>query len=33
MITMLMTQKALASPDPPRLFRDFWTSAYAAVDD
>jgi CubicO group peptidase (beta-lactamase class C family) len=33
MITMLMTQKGLTSPDPPRLFRDFWTSAYAAVDD
>jgi CubicO group peptidase (beta-lactamase class C family) len=33
MITMLMTQKALTSPAPPNVFRDFWTAAYAAIDD
>jgi CubicO group peptidase (beta-lactamase class C family) len=33
MITILMTQKAWTSPNPPAICRDFWTSAYAAVDD
>ncbi|HTK17137.1 MAG TPA: hypothetical protein VL769_12140 [Acidimicrobiia bacterium] len=33
MITILMTQKAWTSPNPPIVCRDFWTSAYAAVDD
>jgi CubicO group peptidase (beta-lactamase class C family) len=33
MITMLMTQKAWTSPKVPEVARDFWTSAYAAIDD
>jgi CubicO group peptidase (beta-lactamase class C family) len=30
---ILMTQQAWASPIPPRLFQDFWTAAYQAIDD
>ena len=30
---ILMTQRAMTSHMPPPLFRDFWTSAYAALDD
>ncbi len=33
MVTLLMTQRAWTSPDPPPVCRDFWTSAYAAIDD
>jgi CubicO group peptidase (beta-lactamase class C family) len=33
MVTILMTQKGWASPDPPAVCRDFWTSAYQAIDD
>jgi CubicO group peptidase (beta-lactamase class C family) len=33
MVTLLMTQCAWTSPSPPRLCRDFWTSAYQAIDD
>ncbi len=33
MVTILMTQQAMTSPAQPDLFVDFWTSAYAAVDD
>ncbi len=33
MIGILMTQRLMDSPDPPRVFRDFWTSAYQAIDD
>lgn len=33
MIGILMTQRLLDSPVPPRVFRDFWTSAYQAFDD
>ena len=32
MIGILMTQRMMESPDPPRVFTDFWTSAYAAMD-
>jgi CubicO group peptidase (beta-lactamase class C family) len=32
MIGILMTQR-LAGPDSPRIDLDFWTSAYAAIDD
>jgi len=32
-IGILMTQRLMDSPDPPRVFRDFWTSAYQAIDD
>ncbi len=33
MITILMTQSAWPSPEPPAVFRDFWTAAYQAIDD
>jgi CubicO group peptidase (beta-lactamase class C family) len=33
MTGVLMTQTAMTSPRPPRVFQDFWTSAYAAIDD
>jgi CubicO group peptidase (beta-lactamase class C family) len=33
MIGILMTQRLMDSPVPPRVFRDFWTSAYQAFDD
>jgi CubicO group peptidase (beta-lactamase class C family) len=32
-VTILLTQQAWSSPDPPSVCRDFWTSAYAAIDD
>jgi CubicO group peptidase (beta-lactamase class C family) len=30
---ILLTQQAMTSPVPPPVFRDFWTSAYAALDE
>jgi CubicO group peptidase (beta-lactamase class C family) len=33
MIGVLMTQRVMESPTPPRVFRDFWTAAYQAFDD
>lgn len=33
MVGILMTQRMMDSPVPPRVFRDFWTSAYQAFDD
>jgi CubicO group peptidase (beta-lactamase class C family) len=33
MVTLLMTQRAWTSPRPPNVALDFWTSAYAAIDD
>lgn len=33
MVGVLLTQTAMDSPRPPRVFQDFWTSAYAAIDD
>ena len=33
MITILMTQRAWQSPEPPPILRDFWTLAYQAIDD
>jgi CubicO group peptidase (beta-lactamase class C family) len=33
MVTILMTQRAWASPNPPDVCRDFWTLAYQAIDD
>ncbi|WIM11377.1 serine hydrolase domain-containing protein [Enhydrobacter sp.] len=33
LIGVLMTQRMMDSPVPPRVFRDFWTSAYQAIDD
>jgi hypothetical protein len=28
---ILLTQRAMTSPEPPPLFRDFWQDAYAAI--
>ncbi|MFI7614849.1 serine hydrolase domain-containing protein [Nonomuraea terrae] len=33
MIGVVMTQVAFTSPSAPKVIRDFWTSAYAAIDD
>jgi CubicO group peptidase (beta-lactamase class C family) len=33
MVTILMTQRAWTSASPPPVCRDFWTLAYAAIDD
>ena len=33
MVAILMTQRAWASPTPPAVCVDFWTSAYQAIDD
>ncbi|HEY3687282.1 MAG TPA: serine hydrolase domain-containing protein [Streptosporangiaceae bacterium] len=33
MAGMLLTQRAMTSPVPPRAMADFWTCAYAAIDD
>ncbi|MFE9692743.1 serine hydrolase domain-containing protein [Micromonospora sp. NPDC005806] len=33
MITILMTQVAWTSPNPPNICLDFWTTAYRAIDD
>jgi CubicO group peptidase (beta-lactamase class C family) len=33
MVTILMTQTAWTSPNPPDVCRDFWTSAFQAIDD
>jgi CubicO group peptidase (beta-lactamase class C family) len=33
MVGILMTQRLMESPQAPRVFVDFWTSAYQAIDD
>ncbi len=33
MIGVLMTQRLMESPMPPKVFRDFWTGAYQAFND
>jgi CubicO group peptidase (beta-lactamase class C family) len=33
LIGILLTQRVLDSPSGPTLFADFWTAAYAAIDD
>jgi len=33
MIGILMTQRMMESPQPPKVFRDFWTGAYQAFED
>jgi CubicO group peptidase (beta-lactamase class C family) len=33
LIGILLTQRYMTSPGPPPVFRDFWTSAYQAIDD
>jgi CubicO group peptidase (beta-lactamase class C family) len=32
MIGILLTQRMMDSPEPPRVFTDFWTTAYAAME-
>jgi CubicO group peptidase (beta-lactamase class C family) len=32
LIGILLTQRMMASPEPPPLFNDFWMSAYAAME-
>jgi hypothetical protein len=33
LIGILLTQREMSSPEPPNVFRDFWTCAYQAIDD
>jgi hypothetical protein len=33
MVGIVMTQRLMDSPVPARVFLDFWTSAYQAIDD
>jgi CubicO group peptidase (beta-lactamase class C family) len=33
LVGILLTQRLMESPEPPRVFVDFWTSAYQAIDD
>jgi hypothetical protein len=32
MIGILLTQRMMDSPDPPKVFTDFWTLAYGAME-
>jgi len=32
LIGILFTQRMMTSPEPPKVFTDFWTTAYAAVE-
>jgi hypothetical protein len=31
MISILFTQRMMDSPEPPKVFTDFWTLAYGAM--
>jgi CubicO group peptidase (beta-lactamase class C family) len=31
-VGILMTQRMMTSPEPPRVYTDFWTSAYQAME-
>lgn len=33
MVGILLTQRMMDSPEPPRSYNDFWTAAYQAIDD
>jgi len=33
LVGILLTQRMMDSPEPPRVFTDFWTSAYQTIDD
>jgi CubicO group peptidase (beta-lactamase class C family) len=33
LIGILLTQREMISPVPPKVYRDFWTCAYQAIDD
>jgi CubicO group peptidase (beta-lactamase class C family) len=32
-VGVLMTQRMMEAPEPPRVYRDFWTGAYQAFND
>lgn len=32
LIAIVLSQRAMDTPEPPRFFRDFWTAAYQAID-
>jgi hypothetical protein len=32
MIGILFTQRLMDSPEPPKVFTDFWTLAYATIE-
>jgi hypothetical protein len=31
-VGILLTQRMMESPEPPRVFSDFWTSTYQALE-
>ncbi len=33
LVGILLTQREMTPPKPPNVYRDFWTSAYQAIDD
>ncbi len=33
LIGILLTQREMTSPEPPNVYRDFWTGTYQAIDD
>jgi CubicO group peptidase (beta-lactamase class C family) len=33
LVGILLTQRMMESPQPPKVFTDFWTQAYAAMED
>ena len=33
LVGILMTQRHMDEPQPPAVFRDFWTSVYQAIND
>jgi CubicO group peptidase (beta-lactamase class C family) len=33
LIGILLTQREMTSPTPPKVYRDFWTCVYQAIDD
>jgi CubicO group peptidase (beta-lactamase class C family) len=33
LVGLLLTQRLMDSPKPPAAYTDFWTMAYAAIED
>jgi hypothetical protein len=33
MVTVLLSNQAFTSPNPPDLCRDFWTGVYQAIEE
>ena len=33
LVGILLTQRLMDSPAPPKVFQDFWTSVYQAIDE